>query len=598
MTMGRCDSIGERMRRFVRKGYIFPLLFGMWCVLLLGFQTAAFLLLADINYFSAHTCLAIGMIDALVILAPYALLPPRFRWSVVFPMVLFPLFLYVNLLYFRNFEDLIGLSSAITGTQNMGGVVFRSALNSVEPSDLYILLPFLFFAVSYCVCAHRIGKERFPRMVKAGWPLVALAALGLQQIFLSHVFYRDFRPERIHPDDAIVTESFHYRKLKDMPRYKRLEYYGFIPYLTLEAYDWLRPRHIRLSEEERGEIAAFLGRERGEILVPGYDGARNRQKNVVLVIVESLNSSALDMTVNGKPALPFLRSLAEREGTMTARRVVAQTGPGRSSDGQFMYNTGLLPIPGEAVAMRFPDARYPSLSRALGMRCVEFNPSPPHLWNHKEISESLGSELHGGTGKDPIPENSLDRYIMDKAASAVRSDGRFLMAIYTMDSHDPYVSYDGVRTDVWDDDTFGLTEKVYLEKLRQFDRALARFVDVLKRKGVYDNTLLVIVSDHEARRSCLSGTTGLDDPHILFMAVNAGVDMDVKCEIGQIDVFPTILDLAGVETTDMHGAGTSMLRNPAVMSGEVGECVDAASYPTARAWDLCVKMITGGYFRQ
>lgn len=586
----------SRRRGLAGKEYAVPLLFGMWCVLLLGFQTAAFLKLADISYFGAHTCLASGVADALVILSPYVLLPPRFRWSIVFPMVLVPLFLYVNLLYVRNFEDLLGLGSAISGTRNIGGVVFRSALNSVKWADLALLLPFLFFALSYLFCVRRIGKGRFPGVARAGWPLCALVALGCQQIFLSTVFYRDFRVENIHSDDALVTENFHYLKLKDMPRHKRLEYYGLIPYIALETYDFLRPRHIRLSDGERAEIAAFLGRDRGRILVAGYDGHRNRQKNVVLVIVESLNSAALDMKVNGRPALPFLSSLSGSAGTLTARRVVPQTGPGRSSDGQFMYNTGLLPIPGEAVAMRFPDADYPSLSRALGIRCEEFDPMPPHLWNHKEMSESLGNEFHGGTGDSRLPENSLDGYVFRKAASSVRSDRRFFTLVCTMDSHDPYVSYDGKRTDIWDAGGLSLNEKVYLEKLRQFDRALAFFAGELKRKGVYDNTLLVIASDHEARGSCLSGPNGLDDPHILFMAVNAGISMDVGCEIGQIDVFPTILDLAGVEDTGMHGAGTSILRNPAAMSGNGEVTVDAETYPSAKAWDLCVKMIKGGYF--
>lgn len=52
-------------------------------------------------------------------------------------MVLVPIYLYANLLYYRNFNDMMGFSTMF-GVQNATGVVADSAFSSVKLGDLWI----------------------------------------------------------------------------------------------------------------------------------------------------------------------------------------------------------------------------------------------------------------------------------------------------------------------------------------------------------------------------------------------------------------------------------------------------------------------------
>ena len=70
-----------------------------------------------------------------------------------------------------------------------------------------------------------------------------------------------------------------------------------------------------------------------------------------------------------------------------------------------------------------------------------------------------------------------------------------------------------------------------------------------------DNTMVVIASDHNA-----PGTTKPDGSpaDIVFIAANAGRTLHIDEPVHQVDVFPTILDLMGVQSA-WRGVGHSML---------------------------------------
>ena len=81
--------------------------------------------------------------------------------------------------------------------------------------------------------------------------------------------------------------------------------------------------------------------------------------------MESLNAVVVNMHVNGRPLTPVLNRLLEAEGTISCLNVISQVKDGGSSDGQMIYNTGLLPIKNGSAAMLFGSNDYPSLISTL-----------------------------------------------------------------------------------------------------------------------------------------------------------------------------------------------------------------------------------------
>ena len=166
-----------------------------------------------------------------------------------------------------------------------------------------------------------------------------------------------------------------------------------------------------------------------------------------------------------------------------------------------------------------------------------------------------------------------------------------------MDMHDPYEKFDWRRSDVWSDNSLSQSEKVYVEKLRQFDTALKNFIEALKKEGLYEMSVIVIAGDHNARESMLVGKkfTGREIP---FIILNSGLGIKTHAPVAQVDLFPTILDIMGKRDVRWRGFGTSLLRNPAVMDTTLNRVPlkDPYSYPSAEDWKLSKKMISEGFF--
>lgn len=575
-----------------------PFIFFLFCWAILSFEFAAFYLVGNLNYLSVFSNIMLGVTDALLILSPYFLLKPKWRWSVVLPMAVLPVFLYANIQYIRNFNDTMGFTMMF-GVQNATNMIWSGVAASMRWVDLCFAVPFLIFFVGYFKYIGRISKKREKFPVRFKWVAFGLAVLCFiaQQLFLYMVFRHDManQPEK---DPAIEKESFYYNKLKFKERRYNLQYYGFFPYISMQIYNYVKPKYHEMRPDDVKEMNEFLSRPLLPRLVA--DSVDNKGKNVILVIVESLNSTVLDAKVKGsEPALPYLTSLLNDTAVIMARNMVTQVGIGRSSDGQLMYQTGLLPLNNDAFSMKYPDGDYPSLAKAMGVEGLEFNPGPPMQWNHIPVSKSFGNQFFGGVeDESKVPDHSLDAYLFNRAIDNFPADKRFVAVICTVDSHDPYVSYEGVRTSVSEDSSYLENEQIYLEKMRQFDRALEKFMADLKAKNLYDNSVIFIVSDHNVRESTLAGTKTLNTIYIPFIAINSGIEFRTDRQIGQIDVFPTILDVMGeAENYHWKGFGTSMLRNPALQPDAPEVKIEKPrAYPSAELWRLSEEMVSGGAY--
>ena len=86
-------------------------------------------------------------------------------------------------------------------------------------------------------------------------------------------------------------------------------------------------------------------------------------RNLIFIIVESLNTKAIEWEYNGRMAMPFLNSLIADSASITFTSMYPQAGLGRSSDGQMMYLTGIYPSKGTPMSIIAPYGPYPSLAR-------------------------------------------------------------------------------------------------------------------------------------------------------------------------------------------------------------------------------------------
>lgn len=570
-------------------------LFFIFCWIILTAEITEFYILSGLNYYSLSSDIFISAADALVILFPYLLLSPRWRRTVAVPMLLVPVYLYANLLYYRNFGDMMGFAT-MTGFQNATGDVRESAFSSADIHDLWFAADTLLFAAGYALCFRSIGKGRFPVRLRWGAAFLLLVMvigefLFFQRALLSFYDKGEYSLSR-HRELIGNFYPHHNRKLT-------LEFCGFPLFWAFETYSWLRPEP-RMTDTERRETTALLrGRNEGPLLL---DTLRdNRGCNLIIVVVESLNSEALKVRVNGAPAMPFLDSLLLSEPAFVADNVAPQVGAGRSSDGRFILHTGLLPVAGDPVAMTSPDGPYPTLAGSVGLPATEFDCAEPELWNKARLSKAFGfsrlyskKDMEKGTGR----LGGRDAALFTNAFPLIEGlEEPFMASLNTMDMHDPYDEFRFRRSDVWSDASLSHTEKVYVEKLRQFDTALSGFIRRLKDSGLYGRSVVVITGDHNARESNLRGRV-FTRRAVPLVILNCGLDFRTSAAVGQIDIFPTLLDVMGVGGADWRGLGRSILRNPAAYApSDTADMADPYNYPSAADWKLSERMIKGRYFK-
>ena len=156
--------------------------------------------------------------------------------------------------------------------------------------------------------------------------------------------------------------------------------------------------------------------------------ADSLKRNLIIIVIESLESRALHFSSDLHPALT---GLINRPGTIYIDRCRVLTDYGRSSDAHFMVNTGLLPLRREALVNRYATKDYPSLAKILGGQSIEIIGEDKSLWSHGLTSRSYGFDrLIDNLAPAAMNQDSI---IFEASARALKSIRQpFFMFITTL----------------------------------------------------------------------------------------------------------------------------------------------------------------------
>jgi len=544
-------------------------------------------------------CMMVCLADALLLVLPALLMRRHWRW-VQWPLLLLLLGWGVaQLMYFPTYSDLMPLSSFVLW-QNLDSLVVDSALGNWMRRDWLFVAPTVTLALADLLVFRHMGMNTsgpwrgWRRLVCVLVTFFALHGVADVVAYASH-WHRTTTVSEYLNDNYTHAKVSHASYMADN---------GLAGYLVYCACVEIAQHHD-LSDAETERVKQFI------FSMPRYsDNTYSAHRdNLVLIVVESLNSWVLDLRIDGREVTPVLNALCADTANIVGRHMRRQVQNGGSSDGHFMYNTGLLPLEQRAVAMVYPDVHYPTLNQAL-QRPVTMHicGDQPALWNTQVTALTYGYHtFHGAPELQPLLKPSLwqwDKVILEAATRYLDTVKQpFVAQVVTLGMHEPYN-----RTDVpesWISHCGHYTHKVrnYLERTAVFDRELGLFLQRLRQQGLYDNSLIVIVSDHnELVDSEPSGRPSIDPDgrDCLFLVLNSGHGSCIERPFGQIDVYPTLLDLMGANDYDWKGMGYSLMRHPLVTSAATSPVDTYGSGPLLprqiEAWDISRLMITSRWF--
>ena len=524
-----------------------------------------------------------SMVDALLLLLPYWLLPAKLRiYYVSIIVFLFSFWGLSQLWYYRTYDDLMPFSSFLL-FDNISPLLLNSIKASMKLTDiLFILPPFFLFILYWFLFVDTIKKTPVNSKKRVIYTISILLFAILIHLMNAYVFYSKMQNR--------TTCHLGIRYVNTVNYISYFDFNGFVPFCIHSFINTiLEKRSLDIKEKE--EIESFLSKYMLKYTDNQY--AVKEKQNLIVIIVESLNSWLINFKLDSIEVTPHLNQLCQENNSILALHIQPQVKSGRSSDAHFMYNTGLLPINNGAVAVRFGEAEYPSLAKALkGYKSLSMVCDDAKYWNQETAFKSYGfTQLYDSRSMMNTSGNINDHILLEKAANQIKHvDFPFYAQLVTLSMHYPYNTLEIPSTNISKSKLYTKDIRNFLEKAHFCDNAIGKFIQELKETGIYEKSLIAIISDHneidknqiENRKETLP-----EDKEIAMIILNGSQKLNYTSKMEQIDIYPTLLDLMGANNYPWKGLGHSIFRKDSILLLPLEE---RRSYIS----DL---IITKGYFK-
>lgn len=519
---------------------------------------------ASFSFFETY---ATKIIATLALAGVYAL--TRCRWAQIVVMALLDVLLVANLMYFRTYYSAIPASSYLEAG-NLADFK-ASVTDSLRWAD--IVMPLITIATAVMAFRYKTTKRQPLTAVLKWWaaPLAGFALLLTGVNLCKGGFHKSLRSVR---QSAYLCSA-------DAPIFS---VFGCIWYDITDAAEPITP-------EKQAEIERWLASQ------PKHqpaDSVTEKRSNLLIVFAESLESWVLEKKVDGKEITPCLNRLLKEKSTLYAPNVLTQVKGGRSIDAQLMICSGLLPLMSGTYSSLYYDNTFYTLQKAMrGLkhsRSYLLTIDKVSTWNQGAVARSFGTDTiisyHDfkmteafGTHKR-IGDASFFQQCREKIESGeVWKPGESVyMQFVTYSGHAPFKLPDHLRTITF---PASIPEKAadYMTTAHYTDKAIGDFVAYLKTLPQYKETIVVIVGDHEGLASYRQELVGnpacrglVSDKQLTpFIVLNSPVGMRYDKFMGQIDIYPTLLNLMQLDAYRWHGLGQSILdpRKQGVAVGSV-----------------------------
>ena len=507
---------------------------------------------ASFSFFETY---ATKIIATLALAGVYAL--TRCRWAQIVVMALLDVLLVANLMYFRTYYSAIPASSYLEAG-NLADFK-ASVTDSLRWAD--IVLPLITIATAVMAFRYKTTKRQPLTAVLKWWaaPLAGFALLLTGVNLCKGGFHKSLRSVR---QSAYLCSA-------DAPIFS---VFGCIWYDITDAAEPITP-------EKQAEIERWLASQ------PKHqpaDSVTEKRSNLLIVFAESLESWVLEKKVDGKEITPCLNSLLKEKSTLYAPNVLTQVKGGRSIDAQLMICSGLLPLMSGTYSSLYYDNTFYTLQKAMrGLkhsRSYLLTIDKVSTWNQGAVARSFGTDTIISYHDFKMTEAFGTHKRIGDASFFQQCREKIERGEVWKPGESVYMLPDHLRTITF---PASIPEKAadYMTTAHYTDKAIGDFVAYLKTLPQYKETIVVIVGDHEGLASYRQELVGnpacrglVSDKQLTpFIVLNSPVGMRYDKFMGQIDIYPTLLNLMQLDAYRWHGLGQSILdpRKQGVAVGSV-----------------------------
>ena len=477
-------------------------------------------------------------------IASFVFLFKRKSWTIVVS-ILINIWIIAELIYFRANRIFLDAQSFAL-ISNMDGF-WSSVPMYMYASDLILLLPNLLLILCIITFASE-KRSTLSAIVIIGLALVANIGGCLATRYVYDFLYK-------LPHDKNYFNPFSDKAVGDLFGFTSLGYAKNTSVIHAFIYDIKKLIQLpfestayTMTDEEAQQLEPFIN-----TYVPNIQPDRN----LILIIVESLETWAIRPEI-----MPNLWKFMEEHNVLWAQHVESQTKGGTSSDGQLIFNTGLLPIQHGAVCKRYPHNVYPSLSDVYDHAAL-VQPGDLSVWNQKYMSDSYQIDTNY------LSPQSLD-HVTFSILDSIYNLHPYCMAI-TMATHSPFLACSKMtKLDL----PYDMPENManYLRCMHYSDSCWGDFLNKVDNDSILQNATICFMGDHiifdpNMRNTfavyCTDNQLDYDvnSAHTTIITYSPNIDKKyiVSETSYQMDAYPTILHLIGCENYYWKGFGVNLL---------------------------------------
>ena len=408
-----------------------------------------------------------------------------------------------------------------------------------------------------------LSKTRATGLLRAAWvfPILLVTCVGLVRSTLDH---RPVNPSTVAlSSDPMVNDlalNSTYTVLYAMYEQRHEDAGGF-------RYSEMTDQQAQTEVRQSMNVAAadFTSDSLPTMHVQRSGRQFDRPKNLVVIIEESLGAEFVG-SLGGLPLTPNLDALS-REGLWLTQLYATGT---RSVRGLEAIVSGYTPTPAKSV-VKLPKSQrnfftlagllsrygydtsfiYGGEAQFDNMRRFFMNNGFQHVVDEKDYDNPVFVGSWGVSDED----------LFQRAHEEFEKKGSdpFFSVVFTSTNHSPFQYPEG-RIEPYDQEINTVNNAV-----KYADYALGRFFEKAKASAYWDDTVFLVVADHNSRvygndiipvqRFHIPGL-------ILGGSINAG---EIDCVASQIDLGPTLLSLIGIDAE--HPMIGRDLTAPAVAAG-------------------------------
>ena len=507
--------------------------------------------------------------------------------------LLISILLFADELYYTYASNILSVMQ--TGNMQYKDEILAAIPTLLNPKQILYFIDFIIIAVLLIGKIIKIKQEKNFKVVPV---IVTLGCI----IFFCTSYH-------LIPESLELVTGYIYSKYKSV-RYGTIYGYHYIDMKNaatnnksadydnykdmMVAYDDLKTQQAIYANKVTPNSEQYTGIAKG--------------MNLFVVQLESIQEFPIGMEINGKEITPVLNKFLKENINITNMHASSYT---TTADSEHSFITSIYPSENGEAFSKYYSNTYDDIFKNFkqaGYTNVYAHGNYDTFWNRKNVFSKYSLDAVYFINNFSDTSERIRTYLSDELLykqifdMIPESDGPVFVDLVAASSHKPFElsgiidKYSKVSIDVGE--YAGTQLGNYLEAVNYADYAFGIFLDELKNRGLYDNSVIVVYGDHY-------GMTMYDEDLIRFLGEDSqnynnarmqfefsnvaagmripGVEhITIDYPTSKVDLKPTLLQVFDLE--DIYSLGSSVFKAKPYVCINNGKAITDEYYYDTENW--------------